>query len=346
MAMGSVFKLSGKRRKPFGARITVGWEVSEKTGKAKQKYKSIGYYETRREAMIALAEYNNNPYDLDSKKITFAEMYELFLKEKFPNEILTDSEKNNKKAYVMAYKHSDALHKMKFTEVRKSHMQDAIDNCPKGHSTKKKIKLLFGQMYKFAMENDVVEKDYSSFVSVPENTEATSRKPFTQKQIDFLWENVNKYDFIDAVLIMIYSGMRPGELILIKNEDINLEERYMRGGIKTKAGKNRVIPIHKKIHSLIENRMDDNNEYLYVNSKGTKMIYATFLKHNWTPLMKELKISHRPHDCRHTFATMMDNSGANKLSIKKIMGHASTDITDKVYTHKSIEELVKAIDMI
>ncbi|WP_146553674.1 tyrosine-type recombinase/integrase [Rummeliibacillus sp. SL167] len=57
-------------------------------------------------------------------------------------------------------------------------------------------------------------------------------------------------------------------------------------------------------------------------------------------------MTHRPHDCRHTFATLMDNADANKLSIKRIMGHASKDITDKVYTHKDIEQLLKAIDLI
>ena len=42
----------------------------------------------------------------------------------------------------------------------------------------------------------------------------------------------------------------------------------------------------------------------------------------------------------------MNNAGANKVSIQRIMGHASKDITDKVYTHKDIAELKKAVDLI
>ena len=49
---------------------------------------------------------------------------------------------------------------------------------------------------------------------------------------------------------------------------------------------------------------------------------------------------------RHTFASLMDTAGANKLCIKRIMGHASPDITDSVYTHKTIEQLIEAIDLI
>ena len=62
--------------------------------------------------------------------------------------------------------------------------------------------------------------------------------------------------------------------------------------------------------------------------------------------MEQLGLEHKPHDCRHTFATLMDNAGANKVSTKRIIGHASKDITDKVYTHKDIEEFKKAVDLI
>jgi integrase len=341
---GSIVKLGGKRRKPFAARVTRSWEIDEKTGKVKQIYDYIGYFKSRPEAMIALAEYNKDPYDIDKKKITFGELFELWVSEKFPT-IDKDSDRQNKNAYTMAYNHSHDLHHLKFIDVRKVHMQEAINECEKGYSTKSKMKVLYTQLYKFAMENDLVDKDYSQFVTVPENEKETSRKPFSAKEIELLWKNLDK-DTVDTVLIMIYTGLRPGELVLIENENINLEERYMRGGIKTKAGKNRVIPLNKKILPLIEKRMDPNQKYLMVNSKGGKMSYPTFRKDRFAPLMKELKLKHKAHDCRHTFATLMDNAGANKLSIKRIMGHASQDITDQVYTHKDIEELIKAIDLI
>ncbi|WP_077595832.1 tyrosine-type recombinase/integrase [Oceanobacillus kimchii] len=165
-------------------------------------------------------------------------------------------------------------------------------------------------------------------------------------EINILWENIDRFDDIDSILIMIYTGLRPGELVEVQNKKIDLDKRFFRGGFKTEAGTNRLIPIHKKIHKLIENRMDPNHEYLITNFEGNQLSYYVYYHEKFKKIMEQLGLKHKPHDCRHTFATMMDNAGANKLSIKRIMGHASQDITDKVYTHKDIEQLLIAIDML
>lgn len=68
---GSVYKLSGNRRKPYVAKKTKGWNINPDTGKAKQLYITVGYYATRKEALTALAEFNANPYDVNAAKVTF-----------------------------------------------------------------------------------------------------------------------------------------------------------------------------------------------------------------------------------------------------------------------------------
>ncbi|MEC5422356.1 tyrosine-type recombinase/integrase [Virgibacillus sp. C22-A2] len=338
---GSVYKLSGKRRKPFGVRKTAGWGINEKTGKAKQLYENVGYYASRQEAMIALAEYNKNPYDLDAKKITFAEVFE-----KWSDENYKKMSESNIRGYNAAFKNTSGLHDIRFIDIKKIHMQEIVDNCNKSYATKHRIKVLFNQLYNFALENDITEKDYSKFVDVGRSQNKGTRQPFTMKEINTLWSNLNTLESADLALIMIYTGLRPGELLTIENKNIHLNDRYIIGGIKTDAGKDRIIPLNKKIVPLIEKRMDEKNKFLVVNKRNNKMAYNTFNDDRWASLIKKVKMTHKPHDCRHTFATMMDNAGANKVSIKKIMGHASSDITDKVYTHKNIEELLKAVDLI
>ena len=69
---GSVIKLSGKRRRPFAARITTGYDDN-----GKQIYKYLGYYETRKEAMRELSLYSANPYDIDLKSLTMQNIYEV-----------------------------------------------------------------------------------------------------------------------------------------------------------------------------------------------------------------------------------------------------------------------------
>ncbi|GAK09593.1 site-specific integrase [Geomicrobium sp. JCM 19038] len=291
--------------------------------------------------MIALADYNNNPYDLSGGKLTFADVYERLEKEKFPK-----ISKSNQHGYNAAFKKAESLHHIKFNDLRKAHLQAVIDNCDKSYGTKKKIKVLFNQMYKHAMQNDLTTKDYSRYIEMPANDSGSYREPFTLDEIQLLWDNLDQLEYADTALIMIYTGLRPGELVEIKNENINLEERYLRGGLKTAAGRNRVVPIHKKIHPLIEKRMNDESEFLVASITNNKMSYYTYYHEKWKKMMDQLNLTHRPHDCRHTFATLMDNADANKLAIKRIMGHSAKDITDQVYTHKDINQLLKAIDLL
>jgi len=333
---GSVYKLSGNRRKPWAVRKTVGWDNN-----SKQLYANIGYFATRSEAMIALANYNENPYDLDVPNITFQEVFEKWSDSKF-----NKTSKSNVNGYKAAYKISESLHNIKFVDIRKLHMQQIIDKCDKGHGTLRKIKVLFNQLFKYAMENDIVSKDYSKFVELGKNEDESDRQPFTDAEIKLLWNNVDRMDYIDTILIMIYTGLRPGELVKVETKNIDIENRILRAGIKTAAGKNRIIPLNKKILQFVENRLKEGNEFLLSNKDGIQMSYFTYYDCKFKIIMEQLQLNHKPHDCRHTFATLMDNAGANKLSIKRIMGHASTDITDKIYTHKDIEELKKAIDLI
>jgi len=337
---GSIYKLSGKRRRPFIVRKTTGWERKPNGELGKQLYQTIGYYESRPLAIAALAEYNKNPYSVESASITFSEIYEKWFARR--NDKMQIS---NIRAYKMAYNHSKPLYDMKFVDIRTEHLQNVLDTCTKGYGTIRKIRVLLNQLYDYAMEHDIVSKNYTEYIEMPSDDTDTGRKPFTKDEIQKFWDNL-KTDFMDTILIMIYTGFRIGELLLIKNTDINLEERYMRGGIKTAAGKDRLVPINKKILPLIKARYDQGNEFLIVNSKNQQMKYDNYYKERWMPIMGLFQMNYTPHACRHTCATLLDNAGANKLSIKRILGHASADVTDKVYTHKDIEELKKAIDLI
>lgn len=333
---GSIYKLSGKRRRPFIVRKTIGW-----TDDGKQIFgKPLGYFETRPLAIKFLADYNENPYDVSSN-ITFAELYEKLMNRKTSK--ISDS---NVKGYKMAFNISEPLHDLKFAEMRTDHMQKVIDTCERSYESIKKMKTLYNQLYDYAMEHDIVKKKYSEYITMPEKVKSEKHRPFTKEEISALWDNVGKIDHVDTVLILIYTGFRIGELILIKNTDINMEEEYIKGGIKTVAGKDRIVPINKKILPLVKSRYEQGHEYFIVNAFKEKMKYENFYREKWPAIMDILSTEHLPHDCRHTCATLLDNAGANKLSIKRILGHASQDITDNVYTHKDIEELRKAINLI
>lgn len=338
---GGVCKLAGKRRKPFYARVTDHWEIDEETGELKQIYRPIGSFETQTKALIALSDYNKNPNTLEASTVTFAEIYERWSKRKY-NKPKTSSA--SIKSYTAAYKEAKSLHDMKFADIKKDHMQAVIDNCENGFESQTNVKLLFHQLFRYALENDIITKDYSVFVEIDVEKKESTRSIFTEKERGLLWANAEK-EYVDTVLIMIYTGLRPSEMLDLKTADIDIEQRIMRGGLKSDAGKNRVIPINKKILPFIKKHKAEGHEYL-INFKNRQMQYKYYYDKKWKPLMTQLQMEHKPHECRHTFATMMDKAKADKLCIKRIMGHAVADITDRIYTHKDIEDLKEAIDLI
>lgn len=336
---GSIQKLSGNRRKPYMVRKTISRENGV------QKRKVIGYFETRAKALQELALYNENPYDIDSKNITLEELYN-----KWHNEKDSKVSDRTKSCYKMVWNYCDQIKNMPFVDIRLSHLQHIVDEMTDKWSAKREFKIVFNQLYDYANKNNINIKKYSEYIDIGKKTTKLERVPFEQWEIDKMWDNIDRMDYIDTILILIYTGLRIGELFEIKIENVHLDEKYMRGGLKTEAGINRVIPIHNRILPLIkkyyEHSVKIGCEYLITNSLDRQMQYSNYKREKWFPMMEQLGLSmnHRPHDTRHTFATLMDRTPANKVAIKRIMGHASQDITDKVYTHKDIQDLIEAVN--
>lgn len=336
---GCIINLGKGRRKPYAARITNGW-----TDDGKQIFKYIGYAKTKREAENMLLEFVNSNINFDTYNITFKEVFEQW----FKNKKQTIAETNSA-MYQAAFKYSKNLHDMKFRDIRSKHMEKAIRECPRGIGTKKKMKTLYNQLYAYVLKNTLVDvKDFSRYIDMPKPTEddIVHKTPFSKEEIQTLWDNKDSFEHADTILILIYMGWRISELFDIKKENVFLEERYIIGGSKTSAGKNRIVPIHHKILPLIDNLYNKNKKYLIENAFHRKMQYSNFRREKWDIIMKELNMNHLPHETRHTTATLLDEFGANKNAIQKILGHASKTITDRTYIHKDLSQLIEAIEKI
>ena len=337
---GIIEKLPGNRRKPYRVRKTIGWDEN-----GKQIRKTIGYYETRTKALQELALFNEKPYDIDIKKITVEEIHKKWQDEKYPKIAY-----KTQQVYNMCWNYCQDIKDESFVDIRLQHLQSIVDGMGNKWSAKKAFKIFWHQMYDFALKNDMDVRKYSEYIDIGKKTTKLERIPFEEDEIDKMWENVDRMDFTDTILILIYTGMRIGELLDIKIEDVHLEKKYMVGGSKTEAGKNRVIPLHDRILPLVkkwyDNSIEVSSEYLIFNHEYKQMKYWNYYHEKWEKAIEQLEFNkeHKPHDTRHTFSTRMDRTPANKLCTKRILGHASKDITDKVYTHKDIEDLLEAVN--
>ena len=340
---GSCHKIDNnkKRKNPYRVRVTDRWELDE-NGKAVQKFRTLGYYPTRKAGLQALADYNKNPAALGTADVTFADLFEMWkYKRDFDN-----MDKQAQRAYNGAFKHSAPLHNMKVCKINADNLRDIMNNVSVGVAGQKLLKTFWNQMFKYAVEKDIVHKNYANFVTTRDKDPRRSKRtPFSKEEIGLLWSNIDKVDGIDTVLIMIYTGMRPSELLGIRKDNTHLKDRYFVGGIKTNAGIDRVIPIHKRIVPLIEKRLQSTNDYLVSMNDGRSMQYRYYLEYVWKPIKNKLEFRHTPHECRHTAITLMTMAEIDERHIKMIVGHSGETVTDR-YRHSNIVTLVNAIDRI
>lgn len=341
---GSVYKLSGKRRKPWIARKTKGWIINDGK-KIKQEYITIGYYETKTLALEALVNYNQNPYDIQANSITFSEVYTKWSEEHFKTIVSSAV-----RTWTSAYNHSAPLHNMRFKDLRPNHLEGCIQDAKVGQSTKQRMKSLYNLLFKYALKHDIVDKDYAALCNSVKRGEATIvRIPFSTEEITLLRDNIS-FPFVDMLLTGIYTGFRPQELTMIKLEDIR--DNCIIGGLKTDAGKNRAIPIHPAIKHLINNRIKDalslNSEYLFNDTASKDYIWLSYDKYRrrFEKIMKHFNLEHKPHDTRHTFITLGKENDMDEYILKLIAGHAINDITEHVYTHRTFEQLQSEINKI
>lgn len=338
---GSITKLSGKRRKPYIVRITTDTVYDENIGDMKLLRPVLGYYSTKKEAVQALAEYNEKPYDLGAKNITFEKLYNMWKEEKFKNISVKSTQ-----TYKAAFNHSKSIVDIPIREIRKHHLQDAISNCPAGYMTKKNIRSFYNQIFEFAYENDLISKNYAINLDIGKQESVIIRTVFTQEEIKKLWDNIDRMEYIDTILILIYSGMRVGEMLEMQRCNVDLEERTMKIVRAKNKTSLRSVPIHDKILPIVKKYYDLGAAALIPNTEGNFFTYSNYQQKKWKQIMAQLELEHLPHDTRHTFASMADTYGLKKLCIKRIMGHESKDITDRVYTHKDISELLEQINLI
>ena len=342
---GSIKYLGKNRRNPYA----VYPPVTEFTVNGAKTPKALGYKPTWEEAYELLTVYNmekqgkiktmNNVY-ID-RSPTFSEVYEAFYKEKYETNKSKIYSKQSKDSTRSAYKNCAALHDKQVSQIKYIDLQRIINECTLSHSSLELIVTLFRQMYSYMIKYEIVDTDYSAHVYIPISDDDESGEPFSEKELKILWENKDD-EIIQMLLIMCYSGYRIKAYTKI---EINLKEMYFKGGVKTKASKERIVPIHSCLKGFIS-----------VNGASINLLKCTpqdFRKKMYDKLdmlgigYTESGKKHTPHDCRHTFSALCEKYKVNENDRKRMMGHSfGSDITNATYGHRTVEELREEIEKI
>lgn len=327
---GSIVKLNGNRRKPYAVR---------------RHGKYLAYFATHDEALIYLADVNKQP-DIVGSELTFAEIYRLEMAE---HTVKISPKTVN--GYKSAYQHCKDLWSMKIKDIKVSDLQAVIVGCETGQPTQKKVRQIMHNVYRYAVKYQLISAsaDLSGYVDIDKLKRKYKKVPFNTRQLNRVKQIADSHDVLapwaKCIVMMCYCGTRPSEFLAILKADVKLKSRYfVVRDSKTEAGRNRMVPISRKVIGYYEWWLAQDGRTL-VAVDGKQVSYSRFLKLFYR-VCDIARCKHKPHECRHTCATWLDDKGANKLSIKRILGHATTDITDGVYTHKSLAQLKKAIDLL
>ena len=243
-------------------------------------------------------------------------------------------------SYHIAFKHISNIADMSIMDIHFQHLQNVINSMHvKGlsYSSCKKVRTLLNQLFNYAIIRDYPITNYALHLNLGPNRPTIKRRVFTRQQINKLWAIDTSYSRM--ILILLYTGLRIGELLNLRRQDINRRSAYLIvRHAKTKAGEGRIIPIHHRIMPIIEQLYINSGDYLFTIS------YTTFRKH-FQDIMKQLNCKHTIHDTRHTFASLLD-AVAPPNALRSLLGHKQGDITTGVYTHKTIRELRKTIELL
>ena len=325
---GSIIKLSGNRRKPFAVRVTTGWDVNDNS--VKQKYRYLGYYASRKAAEMALADYNRFSCTTDTQ-ITLEQLWEMWEKNHF--EKLAEKTTTE---YRRSWKTLALLSKEKLCNIDRKMLQKHFDTFGYAKNTARITKIVLTQMFSYGARMDVISPDRATMPTLLDidslkTTKLILRANFEPREVSFMWEHESEYE---PFLILLYSGLRAGEFLALKKEDINLEEQYFDIKKSKTAAGIRKVPIADKILPIVVK---------YYESAEDKVFPFTYdFLHDFI----KSRMNHNPHDTRHTFISMLTDKEVDERIIKQIVGHAGRGVTESVYTHVSMKKKLEAVNLL
>lgn len=314
----------------YQARVTLYYYIGA-DGKKHRKTRAADF-PTAAEAYKALATLKEEK----TQSATLSALYEIYTSSKKYDAL----SENQKKRTGYAWRRLEPLHFADIAELTVDEMQTTIDEAVSTYYPAKDMKTLLSHLYNLAAQRDIVRENKTAFVELPEFTEP-EKTALTDAEVDALWKDWTEHHepLTGYLLIMLYCGLRYGEIATIRTENIHVSEGYMIGGIKTKAGKNREIPICNRIKPVISALMTDI-EHLMTIDKTT--FYDSYKAIFSRCGLRDVLV---PHSLRHTFFTRLAaDSTISGAVISAAGGHARYSTTVDNYVHIPLADKLAAVN--
>ena len=304
---------------------------------------------------------------------TFRQVYHSFIDHRFGPNAGQKRKASTKNGYTSAWLKLEPFYGLTLDQVSVDALEARVNTVARlGYSktTVQRMVTLIHQLYKYAYDRGYCEGRHGLGVEMPAAKEEVHHQDFSDKELAKLWvayQTVTDLfikNTVRMILIMCYSGFRIKEYETL--EFVDGEIPYLRGGLKTAAGKNRVVPVHSMILPLVR-----ECEAVFLNGKKNgqfrrdmkmalvqigvddpggchKKCYGEMEKYQQAEeIRSEEKRYHTPHSTRHTFSRLCESYDVREADRKRMMGHSlKGDVTNGVYGHRSVAELSREVEKI
>lgn len=281
-------------------------------------------FKTKKEALEYASKLRSLEYDSDKRR-TLQSLWDEYEKGK-----LLKVSANKQSHYRKAWERLAPLHNTEIKDIRIGDLQYIVDGAATTYYPAKDMKDLLSLLYQIAMANQFTSVNLAKHIELPpQNGKETAT--FTSEEIKALWKDYSQgHADTGLYLLMIYTGMMPGELFKLRVDNIDAKSKRITGiGIKTEKRKETPIILPDIIIDVINNitaNMDKNDKFV---TCCESVFYDRFdAMKKRTGINKEL----RPYSCRHTTATTLADANISAPIIKEIMRHAKITTTQH-YIH-------------
>lgn len=237
-----------KRGSTWTAQVTVGIKRDPDTGRVQQVRRTKGGFKTKREALEFCQQLANAA--MPKKHVTFGDLWEQYEKTKFRQ--LSASKQCG---YRTALKRLGDMIYTRIDAVTIADLQGLVDGLT--FYCARDIKVILRHMYKIALVQGWAERDLAAFITLPPRNEK-ERTPFTDEEICAIWRGYDAGDtWAGYILLMIYTGMMPGELIYCRKDMVHLDSHQIIGaGLKTNERKEKPIVIADFLMPVVQALID------------------------------------------------------------------------------------------
>lgn len=331
--LGTAYKRKGHNT--WTARVTIGFERRE-DGTIVQRYRTKGGFRTQSAALEYCAALKAEKAAAPCAP-TLAHYWELYEGGK-----LDKISHDRAHAYEIAWGKLKALHLVPVDKIKVRDIQREVDAKAKTHYPAKDMRTVMTSLFKLAAADGFVSKDLPSLVEIPPLVEKET-ETFTADEQRKLWQAYESGVGNAALaLIMIYTGIMPGELMRMRVEMIDFDSLTISGlGIKTKTRRESVVVIPEYIAPLLyEACAGRESGKVFPSTK--EALYWRYYAALEAAGCRKL----RPYCCRHTTATALAiDAKVAPQTLQKAMRWSSSRMAYR-YVHPSMDDVRDALTVI